>query len=101
MPKSHYIECPTCRTLMEVAADSGEILNKRTASEQEKKGGDKMASAIKKLAAAKEKRKNLFSVKKEEMNDLKKKLSSDFKKELDKAKKEGPGEKPLRPFDLD
>jgi len=100
MAKTLYVHCPFCQGTMEVDAATGEVLQKWT-HEKSEEGSDKMSSALKKLEDAKKRRATLFDDKKGEMEDQKKKLEKDFKDGVERAKKEGVKEKPLRPFDLD
>jgi len=87
--------------MMEVRADTGEVIQKWGPGERLPEGGDKMSSALKKLTDEKRKRVDLFERKKDELEAQKKKISSVFEQQVEKAKKEGVKENPFRPFDLD
>ncbi len=100
MAKTFYVNCPFCEGMMEVSAETGEVLQKWAPGDKEAKG-DKMSSALQKLEEAKKKRVDLFDVKKGELDAQKKKAEDAFKKQVEKAKKEGVSENPIRPFDLD
>lgn len=100
MSKTVYVHCPFCAGTMEVKSEDGKIVEKWPPGGQDEEG-DKMSSALKKLGDAKTRRKDLFSVTKEEIEGKKKKLSGDFAKGVEEVKKKGIGEKPIRPFDLD
>ncbi|OVE78471.1 hypothetical protein BVX98_00065 [bacterium F11] len=100
MRKTIYVNCSFCKGMMEVNAETGEIIDKWEQGQQGE-GKDKMSNALKKLEEDKKRRQDLFSVKKDEIEGAKKKLSSAFEKEVKKAKKDGPPDKPFRPFDLD
>lgn len=84
---------------MEVDAETGAVLQKWPASE--KTDGDRMTAALKRMEDDKKKRKDLFNLKRGELDDQKKRLASDFQKKLEKAKEEGPDDTAIRPFDLD
>ena len=101
MGKTVYVTCPFCEGMMEVKADSGAVVQKWSSSERLAEGGDKMSSALKKLEDAKKKRAGLFDMRKEEMEGQKKKTEQSFMDAVERAKKEGVTENPLRPFDLD
>ncbi len=101
MAKSFYVNCPFCKGLMEVEAASGQVVQKWSPQERAQDSGDKMSSALKKLDDAKKKRAGLFSQKKEELEENRKKVEDSFKSEVERVKKEGVKENPLRPFDLD
>lgn len=100
MARSFYVTCPCCKTLLEVEADTGEVL-KKWAPTEEKPGEDKITSALKKLESDKKKRADLMEKTQAGLEEQRKKLDDVFKKEVEKVKKEGVKEKPLRPFDLD
>ncbi|MFN0118249.1 MAG: hypothetical protein ACKVQC_08185 [Elusimicrobiota bacterium] len=87
--------------MLEIDAASGGIVGKWSAQENQVSGEDKMNAALKKIEDAKKKRVHLFEQKQDEMKDHKKKLENVFQSEVEKVKKEGISEKPLRPFDLD
>jgi hypothetical protein len=87
--------------MMEVKADSGEIVQKWGPGERLPEGADKMSSALKKLDDEKKKRESLFERKKGELEEQKKKIHSVFEEQVEKIKKEGVKENPFRPFDLD
>ncbi|MCG3205496.1 MAG: hypothetical protein KCHDKBKB_02218 [Elusimicrobia bacterium] len=101
MAKTFYVNCPCCRALIEVAAEDGHVVNKWTPSERETSGIDKMSAALQKIEDDKKKRATLFDKTKAGLDEKKKKIDEAFKKEVEKVKKEGIGEKPLTPFDLD
>lgn len=86
---------------MEISAESGEILQKWAPGENNNPNEDKMSAALKKIEEAKKKRAGLFDAKRGELEGNKKKVQDDFKKEVDRVKKEGVKDNPLRPFDLD
>jgi ATP phosphoribosyltransferase len=100
MAKTIYVNCVFCEGMMEINAETGEVIQK-WAPEEKDASKDKMSSALQKLQEAKEKRSSLFNVKKEELESQKKKAEDLFKKQVEKAKKEGVTENPIRPFDLD
>jgi uncharacterized protein YpuA (DUF1002 family) len=100
MAKTVYVNCPFCEGMMEINSETGEIVGKWSAAEKTK-DEDKMSSALKKIEEAKKKRAGLFDSKKEELESQKKKNEDVFRKEVEKVKKEGLGEKPFRPLDLD
>jgi ElaB/YqjD/DUF883 family membrane-anchored ribosome-binding protein len=87
--------------MMEVNAESGDVVQKWSAQEKLEEGGDKMSSALKKLDEAKKRRVNLFDQKKDELKDKKKRIENAFKNEVERVKKEGVKENPFKPFDLD
>lgn len=101
MGKTIYIDCPFCKGMMEVDVQTGKIVQqweKKGEGDQDK---DKMSLAFKKLEEAKEKRKDLFLKKKGELENQRKKILGQFEKDVERVKKEGVDETPLRPFDLD
>ena len=100
MSKTTYVDCPLCSGLLEVDLESGKVVGKWAPGEKEKSGSDKMASALKKLQEDKNRRNDLFSIKKVEIEGQKKKLADDFAKEVERVKKKGV-EKPFRPQYLD
>lgn len=101
MARAFYVTCPCCKTLLEVEGESGDVLKKWAPSEQNNPGDDKMTSALKQLEENKKKRASLFDKTKEGLEEQRKKVDEAFRKEVERAKKEGVNEKPLRPFDLD
>jgi hypothetical protein len=98
--KTLYVTCAFCRGVMEVKADSGEVVQKWEAQPEEDIQ-DKMSSALKKINEGKKRRENLFDAKKHEIEGQKKQAEDLFRQEVEKAKKEGVRENPLKPFDLD
>lgn len=100
MAKTIYVNCSFCEGLMEINIETGDIVQKWAPGEKNQKG-DKMESALQKLQEAKAKRAGLFDQKKGELDSQKKKAADLFKKQVEKAKKEGVAENPIRPFDLD
>jgi len=101
MGKSIYVTCATCKGLMEVDSETGDVLKKWAPTAANPDDGDKMESALKKLEADKKKREGLLEKTRDGLANQKKKLEDAFKKEVEKVKKEGVKEKPFRPFDLD
>jgi hypothetical protein len=85
--------------MMEVNAETGEVVQKWQPSEQAP--GDKMSSALKKIGDDKKRRETLFDAKRNEIEGQKKDVENLFQKEVEKAKREGVKENPLKPFDLD
>ena len=100
MQRTIYVNCPFCEGLLEIDSESGDIVQKWS-PQQRHEGGDKMAGALRKLDDAKKKRLSLFEQKKDELEDQKKKAQDVFRKEVDRVRKEGVKDAPLRPFDLD
>lgn len=101
MGKTIYINCPFCKGMMELDVANGKIVQSWEHGKETANEGDKIGAALKKLEEAKERRKDLFSKRKEELEDQKKKIIGSFEKEVERAREEGVDEKPLRPFDLD
>ena len=101
MGKSIYVTCSHCKGLMEVDSETGFVLKKWAPSEKPINDGDKMSAALKKLEEDKKKREGLFDKTREGLSGQKKKLEQAFQDEVEKVKKEGVKENPLRPFDLD
>ncbi len=101
MARSFYVNCPCCKTLLEVDGETGDVLHKWDASQQNKPGEDKMSAALRKLEEDKKKREALLDQTKNNLEEKKKRRDDIFKKEVEKVKKEGLKEKPLTPFDLD
>lgn len=101
MRKTIYVNCGFCSGMMEVDVETGDVVGKWSAAERAKSGDDKMASALRKLEDAKKKRAGLFDQKKDELDSQRRKTEDVFKKEVEKIKKEGVKENPIRPFDLD
>lgn len=101
MARSVYVNCPFCEGLMEIDAESGEILKKWSPKQKTEEGGDRMGEALKKLEEDKKRRVDLLERKKGELADQKKKIEDAFRKEVDRVKKEGVKDPPPRPFDLD
>jgi hypothetical protein len=101
MRKTIYVNCGFCSGMMEVDVESGQVINKWSAAERAKSGEDKMTSALKKIEDAKKKRAGLFDQTKDELDSKRKKTEDVFQKEVEKIKKEGVKENPIRPFDLD
>jgi hypothetical protein len=102
MAKTMYASCPFCDGMMEIDAETGDVINKWSASEKHQNAGDRMQAALKKLEDDKKRRATLFDQTKGEIEGQKKKLESAFEKEVKRLKKEGLGDKPpVRPFDLD
>jgi len=87
--------------MMEIDAESGQVVNKWSRDQRLASSDDKMSSALKKLEDDKKKRATFFDKAKGDLEGQKKKLEESFKKQMEKAKKEGVPEKPFRPFDLD
>jgi hypothetical protein len=85
--------------MMEVNAESGEVIQKWEASTETPT--DKMSSALKKIGEGKKRRETLFDAKKNEIEGQKKEVENLFRKEVEKAKREGVKENPFKPFDLD
>jgi hypothetical protein len=100
MARTIYVNCSFCDGLMEIDTETGEVVQKWSPQEKAA-GGDRMEAALKKLEDAKKRRVSLFDQKKEELEGQKKKIEDAFKKEVDRVKKEGVKDAPLRPFDLD
>ena len=101
MAKTIYVGCPFCEGMMEVDPSTGEVLQKWPAGQKTGADTDRMAAALKKIEDDKKKRASLFEQKRGEMEGQKKKIEDAFKKEVERVKKEGVDDKPLRPFDLD
>ncbi len=85
--------------MMEVNAETGEVVQKWEASTDTPT--DKMSSALKKIVDGKKRRETLFESKKSEIEGQKKDVENLFRQEVEKAKREGVKENPLKPFDLD
>ena len=100
MAKTLYVTCSFCHGVMEVNSETGEVVQKWE-SHPEELGKDKMSSALKKIDEGKKRRQNLFDLKKQEIEGQKKQAEDIFRKEIERAKKEGVSENPLKPFDLD
>lgn len=100
MAKSFYVSCPFCEGMMEIDAETGEMIKKWPAKEKSA-SGDTMGDALKKLEEDKKRRESLLERRKSEIEAQKKKAEDLFRKEVDKVKKEGLKEGPPRPFDLD
>ena len=101
MGRTIYVDCAFCQGMMEVDAETGAVVRKWSPQERAAGGDDKMASALKKLEDAKKKRAGLFDRAKDEIEDQRRKAQDAFQKEVERTKKEGIKENPLRPFDLD
>ena len=102
MSKTIYVDCPLCEGLLEIDPESGEVVNKWSASDRNASGADKMTAALKKIEEARRSRKDLFDRKRVEMEDKKRRLEDEFRKNVEKAKNDGAGDKkPISPFDLD
>lgn len=101
MAKTIYVSCSFCDGMMEVDPETGEVLKKWPAGSKLQPGDDKMAAALRKLEDQKKQRASLFEKTKDEMEGHRKKVEDVFKKEVDRVKKEGVKDAPLRPFDLD
>jgi hypothetical protein len=101
MSRSFYVDCPCCKALLEVDAETGHVIKKWTASERNRPGEDKMTAALKKIEEDKKKREGLFDKTKSGLEEHKKKMDEVFQQQVEKVKKEGVKENPLRPFDLD
>jgi predicted nuclease with TOPRIM domain len=97
--KTFYVNCPFCEGMMEIDAETGEMIKKWPKKKSE--SGDMMGDALKKLEDDKKKREGLFDRRKTEIEDQKKRAEDLFRKGVDKVKKEGLGEAPPTPFDLD
>ena len=95
------VDCPFCEGLMEVDIETGEVVNKWSASERLKSGDDKMKAALQKMQDAKKKRADLFEQTKEGLHGQNKRVEDELKKQVERLKKEGIDEKPITPFDLD
>lgn len=100
MAKSIYVTCSHCKGLMEVNAETGDVLQKWAPGEESSEK-DKMKAALTKLSEGKKRRENLFDQKKQELEGQKKQIEDLFKQEVERVKKEGVKENPLKPFDLD
>ncbi len=96
-----YVNCPCCSAMLEVDVEDGRVVNKWNASERSKSGEDKMKAALLKMEEDKRKRESLLENTKSNLEAKKKRMDEVFKKEVEKIKKDGLGEKPLTPFDLD
>lgn len=101
MSKTFYVNCPCCKALLEVDAEDGQLVNKWSAQERAQPGVDRMSAALQKIEEDKKKRASLFDKTKSGLEDKKKRVDEAFKKEVEKIRREGLGEKPLTPFDLD
>lgn len=101
MSKTIYVACPFCEGMLEIDPEKSAVVAKWGPGEKGKTSEEKMSDALKKLEDGKKRRANLFDKTREAMEDQKKKLDNVFKDEVDRVKKEGVKENPIRPFDLD
>jgi len=99
MRKTLYVNCSFCTGMMEVDAETGEVVKKWSPKERAEEST--MEGALKKLEDDKKRRVALFENRKEELENQKKKIEDAFQKEVDRVKKEGIKDAPPRPFDLD
>jgi hypothetical protein len=86
--------------MMEVEAESGKVIQKWE-PEASDAPLDKMSNALKKIDEGKKRRQTLFDAKKSEIEGHRKESEDLFRKEMEKIKREGVKENPLKPFDLD
>ncbi len=99
MSKTIYVNCSFCTGLMEVDAETGEVVKKW--SPKQRAEDSTMEGALKKLEEDKKRRATLFENRKEELEGQKRKIEDAFKKEVDRVKREGIKDAPPNPFDRD
>ncbi len=102
MEKTIYVECPSCKGMLEVNVESGKVVNNWKHNEMPKSAEERLKGALQKIEESKKKRKDLFESTRGELDEKKKDAQDAFQKEVEKIRKEGkPVEPPPRPFDLD
>jgi hypothetical protein len=101
MEKTIYAECPFCRGMLEVNAESGKIVNKWKHEDIPKSADDRLKGALRKIEEDKKKRKDLFESTRDRLDEKKKDAQDAFQKEVERIKKEGkPIEPPQKQIDL-
>lgn len=100
MARTIYVNCSFCTGLMEVDAESGEVVKKWSPKDRAA-GGNTMEDALKKLSDDQRRRATLFDDTKGQIDSQKKKVEDVFRKEVDRIKREGIKDPPPNPFDRD
>lgn len=101
MKKTLRIECPFCKSTVEVDALSGAIIDKWKKHEVDP-SKDQMKEALERVGREKSERAAKFQQAKNGLGRKKKMIEDAFKEKLKKVKEEGDdGKPPLRPIDLD
>jgi hypothetical protein len=94
------VTCPCCRTILIVERRSGKVVEQRKPIVEESTG-DRFEDAFLKVKKQKERLEEKFLEARKKESEKKEKLEKIFKESLERAKEEGPPEKPQRPIDLD
>jgi len=100
MNKTFYVNCPHCKTFMEVDSATGKII-KSFAANETNENEDKLLSALNKIKESDAEREKKFEASKYEAKSKKDKLSELFDKEKKRIQEEGDIKPDIRPFDLD
>ncbi|MCX5783204.1 MAG: hypothetical protein NTW04_02010 [Elusimicrobia bacterium] len=98
--ETFYIDCPHCKTRLEVEKKSGRVI-KSWEHIEKKDGADPMAEALKKMKEDKSRLEKYFSGAGDEMAHRKKELQDKFEAEKKRIHDSGDTERPLNPMDLD
>ncbi|MBI4370307.1 MAG: hypothetical protein HY547_08780 [Elusimicrobia bacterium] len=99
--KINYIECPDCHAMLEVDVSGGKILHHWKGTDANKPALERFDDALRKIDDDKKKRSQFFSSAADELEKKRRKAEDLFGQGLKKIKKEGLGEPPRNPFDLD
>lgn len=100
MSETFIIDCPCCKTQIEVDKNTGKVL-KHWEKKQLKPGADPMQEALKKMQEDKSRLDAYFNGAGKSMEDKKKELMDKFEKEKKKIEESGDTSRPPSPFDLD
>jgi len=100
MQKTFYVNCPHCKTFMEVDSATGKII-RSFAAQDKSENEDRLLSALNKIKESDSEREKKFEASKKEAKDKKSKLSELFDKERKRVQEEGDIKPDIRPFDLD
>ena len=100
MTRSIYVECPTCKTLLEVNAENGSVIRCFKKEHAVEEGKDSLTSAVEKIKKDARQRETRFHQAKEEEKKRKEALEHLFKQKTEEAK-EDTAPPPVKPFDLD
>ena len=99
--QSHYVECPDCHCLMEVETEHGKVIHRWAATDRNRPAVERFQDALQKIEDDKKKRADFLSSAAGELEKKRRKAQELFGEELKKIKRDGLGEPPPNPFDLD
>lgn len=97
MDRTIYVDCPCCGARIEALAENGKVVQHWDKPKKKATFED----SLKKIEKEKESHEKYFENAARQLEDKKKKARELFEQGVDKIKKEGLGEKPIRDIDLD